>query len=245
MSATYLALEMRRVLRTPAFAVFTIGFPVVLLFLYSGIFTNDAENKQVALAIIMTSMCAFGGVTASLVTGTRAAEERHAGWQRQLRLTPLSGGGYLVAKVIVGMVVALGPILLVALLGGLVQGVSLDAAGWLRVTLGVWLGMLPIALIGLFIGQTATADSVQAVTQAVMLLLTLIGGIFIPVDSMPGWLINVSKVLPTYWISQIARGAVTTDLSEGLGTAILVLAAWTVVAGALVVRRYRRDSARV
>jgi ABC-2 type transport system permease protein len=62
---------------------------------------------------------------------------------------------------------------------------------------------------------------------------------------MPAGLLAVSKLLPSYWLGQVGRGAVTSDLSVSLNQAVLVLAVWTAVLGLAVVRRYRRDSARV
>ncbi|HVV09400.1 ABC transporter permease [Amycolatopsis sp.] len=241
MSVKYLALEIRRVLRSPRFLIFTVGFPVVLYLLYVGIFGGDPEAK----AVLMVSMTSFGAMAAALFTGTRVALERAAGWQRQLRLTPLSGSGYLTAKGAVGMTLALAPAVLVPVVAVVVEGVSLDAGGWLRATLGVWLAAIPFALIGLLIGQIGTSDSTQPITQLVMLPMALVGGIFIPIDAMPHWLLNIAHVLPTYWMSQIGRGAVTSDLTTSLGKDVLVLGIWTVVLGVAVIRRYRKDSARV
>jgi ABC-2 type transport system permease protein len=143
------------------------------------------------------------------------------------------------------MTLALAPVILVPLVGRLVEGVSLDAQGWLRVTVGVWLAVLPFALIGLLIGQIGTADSVQPITQLVMLPMALVGGIFIPIEVMPHWLLSISHVLPSYWLAQVGRGGVTSDLSTGLGQDVLVLAIFTVALSVAVIRRYRRDSARV
>ncbi|HKS46002.1 MAG TPA: ABC transporter permease [Amycolatopsis sp.] len=241
MSVTYLALEIRRVLRSPRFMIFTVAFPVLLYLLYVGLWGKDPATK----AVLMVNLTSFGAMAAGLFTGTRVAIERQAGWQRQLRLTPLSGGGYLAGKAATGMTLALAPVILVPLVGKVVEGVGLDSAGWLRVTLGVWLAALPFALIGLLIGQIGTADSTQPITQLVMLPMALIGGIFIPIDSMPQWLLNIAHVLPSYWLTQVGRGGVTTDLSTSLGRDALVLAAWTVVLSVAVIRRYRKDSARV
>jgi ABC-2 type transport system permease protein len=241
MSITFLALEIRRVLRSPRFLIFTVGFPVLLFLLYVGIFAKAPGEK----AVLMISMTAFGSMAAALFTGTRVALERQAGWQRQLRLTPLSGGGYLTAKASVGMTLALAPAILVPLVGVVAEGVSLDAGGWVRATLGVWLAAIPFALIGLLIGQVGSADSTQPITQLVMLPMALVGGIFIPIDSMPHWLLTIAHVLPSYWMAQIGRGAVTSDLSTSLGQDVLVLGIWTVVLSFAVVRRYRKDSARV
>jgi ABC-2 type transport system permease protein len=171
--------------------------------------------------------------------------ERSVGWQRQLRLTPLSGPGYLVAKGITGMMLAIPAVVLVPIIGVVVEGVSLDPAGWLRVVLGTWLAVIPFALLGLLIGQIGTPETMQPIMSIVMMVMSLIGGIFIPIDTMPDWLLNVAHVLPSYWLGQIGRGAVTADLATSLGKAVLVLALWTVGLGFAVVRRYQRDSARV
>jgi len=242
MSFGYLILEVRRTMRSTRFLIFSIAFPVLLFLLYVGIFANGDKS---VVGILMVNMTAFGALSAALFAGGRVAVERSLGWQRQLRLTPLSGSGYLSAKGVTGMLLALPAIVLVPLIGAVVEGVSLDAGGWLRVTIGIWLAVIPFVLIGLFIGQIGTPDSIQPIMSLTMMTMSLLGGIFIPVDSMPGWLLNVAHVLPSYWLGQVGRGAVTSDLSVNLGQAVLVLAVWTAVLGFAVVRRYRRDSARV
>ena len=242
MSMGYLILEVRRAMRSTRFLIFTIAMPVALFLLYVGIF---AKNDGVAKGVLMVNMTCYGALTAALFAGGRVALERALGWQRQLRLTPLSGGGYLTAKAVTAMVLALPGVVLVPLVAVLVEGVSLDARGWLRVTLGVWIAVIPFAVLGLLLGQVGTAESMQSITGIVMMVMSLIGGIFIPIDGMPSGLLAVSKVLPSYWLAQVGRGAVTSDLSVSLGQAVLVLAGWTLVLGLAVVRRYRRDSARV
>jgi ABC-2 type transport system permease protein len=242
MSLTYLLLEARRAMRNGRFMIFSIAFPVLLFLLYVGIWAN--RNKAVT-GILMVNMTAFGALSAALFMGGRVALERSVGWQRQLRLTPLSGGGYLIAKGVTGMMLALPAVILVPLVGVAVEGVSLDAAGWLRVTIGTWLAVIPFALIGLLIGQVGTPDSMQPIMSLTMMTMSMLGGVFIPIDSMPDWLLKIAHVLPSYWLGQVGRGAVTSDLSVNLGQAVLVLAVWTAVVGLGVVRRFRRDSARV
>jgi ABC-2 type transport system permease protein len=242
MSFGYLAVEVRRVLRSTRFLIFSVAFPVLLFLLYVGIFAN---GDRAVVGVLMVNMTAFGALSATLFAGGRLAVERAVGWQRQLRLTPLSGAGYLAAKGITAMLLALPAVVLVPLIGVVVEGVSLDATGWLRVTVGIWLAVIPFALIGLLIGQLGTPESIQPMMSLTMMVMSLLGGIFIPVDTMPGWLLDVAQILPSYWLGQVGRGAVTTDLSVNLGKTVLVLAVWTAVVGIGVVRRYRRDSARV
>ncbi|HEY7598146.1 MAG TPA: ABC transporter permease [Actinophytocola sp.] len=242
MSFGYLILELRRAMRSTRFMIFTIAFPVLMFLLYTGLYSGG--HKSIT-GILMIDMTAFGALSGALFAGSRVALERSAGWQRQLRLTPLSGPAYLTAKGITGMMLAIPAVVLVPLVGALVEGVSLDATGWLRVVVGTWLAVIPFALIGLLVGQIGTPETMQPIMTIVMLVMSMLGGIFIPIDSMPGWMLDIAHVLPSYWLGQIARGAVTTDLTSSLGKAVLVLAAWSVVLAVAVVRRYRRDSARV
>lgn len=241
MSFGYLILELRRAVRSTRFVIFTIAFPVLMFLLYTGLYGGGGSIN----GVLMIDMTAFGALSGALFAGSRVALERAAGWQRQLRLTPLSGPAYLTAKGITGMMLAIPAVVLVPLVGGLFEGVSLDAAGWLRVVLGTWLAVVPFALIGLLVGQISTPETMQPIMTIVMLAMSMLGGIFIPIDSMPGWMLDIAHVLPSYWLGQVARGAVTTDLSSSLGEAVLVLAAWSVVLAVAVTRRYRRDSARV
>lgn len=242
MSFGYLVIELRRVLRNTRFLIFSVAFPVLLFLLYVGIW---GEGDKAIIGVLMVNMTAFGALSATLFAGGRLAVERSAGWQRQLRLTPLSGSAYLTAKGLTALMPALPAVVLVPLIGAVVEGVSLDAVGWLRVTVGIWLAVIPFALIGLLIGQIGTPDSSQPIMSLVMMTMSMLGGIFIPVDTMPGWLTDVARVLPSYWLGQVGRGAVTSELSAHLSQAVLVLLAWTAVLGFAVIRRYRRDSARV
>lgn len=242
MSVGYLVLELRRAMRSTRFLIFTIAFPVLLFLLYVAIFT---QGDDTGVGVLMVNMTAFGALTGALFAGGRVSLERSIGWQRQLRLTPLSGAGYLAAKGVTAMMLAVPAVILVPLVGAVAEGVSLDATGWLRVVVGTWLAVIPFALIGLLVGQVGTPESMQPIMSIVMMVMSLLGGIFIPVDTMPGWLLGFAHVLPSYWLGQIGRGAVTSELTTSLGTAVLVLAGWTVVLGIAVVRRYRRDSARV
>jgi ABC-2 type transport system permease protein len=88
MSFGYLLLEVRRTMRNTRFLIFSLVFPIMLFLLYVGISANG--NKEI-IGILMVNMTAFGALSAALFAGARVAVERSLGWQRQLRLTPLSG----------------------------------------------------------------------------------------------------------------------------------------------------------
>ncbi|GAB3875851.1 ABC transporter permease [Kibdelosporangium lantanae] len=238
MNTGYLLLEIKRAVRAGRFLIFTVAFPILMFVFLSGVYGNpDAKTG------LMVNMITWGAFAAALFAGARVAIERDAGWQRQLRLTPLTGRGYLTGKGIVGMVVALPAVILVPLVGAFGEGVHLEPSQWLQVTVGAWLAVIPMCLLGLLLGQYGTADSMQAITGVLMMVMAMFGGLWVPLTALPSIFGTIAKILPTYWMNQIGSTAIGS--SENLTTAVLVLAGWTVVFGALVVRRYQRDSARV
>ncbi|MCW2876284.1 MAG: transporter [Sphaerisporangium sp.] len=241
MRTGYLVFEVRRAFRDSRFLLFAVALPVGLYLLQSSLSGQTTAGHDGSY--IMGSLAAFGAFKAALDVGARTAVERGAGWQRLLRLTPLTGGGYMAAKASAAMLVALLPVACVSLAAGLVSGVELPAMGWLQQVLGTWAGTLPFALLGLLVGQVASPQSVQTYQGGVLLLLSFVGGLFIPVSTFPVALATVAKVLPSYWLAEIGHGAALGG--AGIGQAALVLALYTLAFGAAVAVRYRRDSARV
>lgn len=242
MNPTYLKTEIVRTFRSTRFVLFAVAFPVLMFLLQANVFT--AGNRNFA-GVIMVNMMAFGAFSAAMTSGAKLAIERSTGWQRQLRLTPLTGAGYLGGKALSAMLVALPALLLVPLVGVLFQGVHLDAAGWLWLVTGSWLGAIPLVLLGLLLGQFGTPESMQPLNMIVMMGMGFLGGLWIPIDGMPSWMAGIAQVTPTYWLIQLVRPVVTDQLTVSLPAALGVLAAWTALLGALVIRRYRKDNARV
>ncbi|WP_410583204.1 ABC transporter permease [Amycolatopsis sp. lyj-108] len=242
MNPTYLKTEIVRTFRSTRFVLFAVAFPVLMFLLQANVF--GGSNVNIA-GVIMVNMMAFGTFSAAMTSGTKLAIERSTGWQRQLRLTPLTGAGYLGGKALSSMLVALPALLVVPLVGVLFQGVHLDAAGWLRLVFGIWLGAIPLVLLGLLLGQFGTPESMQPVNMIVMMGMGFLGGLWIPIDGMPSWMADLAQLTPTYWLIQLVRPVVTDHLTVSLTAALGVLAAWTAVLGTLVIRRYRKDSARV
>ncbi|MDG4794552.1 ABC transporter permease [Micromonospora sp. WMMD1082] len=245
MSTGFVTFEVRRIIRSRKFWILAFLFPGLLYLVQASIFRDfTVPGTSVGYnAYLVGSLAAFGALFVSLNVGSRVAVERTTGWQRQLRLTPLSPVSYLFAKVMVAMVIALPAILTVSLTGALVENVDLTAGRWAQLIVGVWLGTLPFALLGLLIGQLATADNVQVFVSLTHMLLGFVGGALVPTFGFPNWLHWLSVAMPSHWLAAVGHQPVLRD--RQLVTAALVLAAWTIVLGLAVVARYRRDTARL
>lgn len=132
----YTRFELVRTLRNGRLLLFSLGFPVIVFFAIAvpNRDVNDFGGSGVSLPLYyMVGLVGFGAMMALISTGARIASERTDGWTRQLRITPLSPGAYLRAKVVTGYAMAL---LTIALLygSGAVLGVRLSAGRWLEMT---------------------------------------------------------------------------------------------------------------
>lgn len=244
MNIRFLLLELRRAVRNGRYLIFTVVLPTVMLLLFVNLYGGKGETFPNGLPVVtslMMNMALFGVMSGPLATGARIAVERGSGWQRQLRLTPLSSTGYVLTKGALGMLVALPAVLLVSLVGGVVEGVRLEPGQWAAVLLTLWLAAVPFVLIGIVIGLLASPDGMQAITAASSMLFGLLGGIWIPADVAPGWLRTVMEVLPTYWVKQLAQAPLVPGTE--VGRALLVVGAWVLVLGFVAARRFRAGRA--
>jgi len=245
MNLRYLLFEIRIVLRNSRFIIFTVALPSILFLIYAGIFGGQGDNYPDGTPVrasLMVSMAAYGAMGAALSASSSIAVERGLGWQRQLRLTPLSGVGYLFTKTALAMLLALPAIGIVSVLGA-IMGVRMDAGQWFTVTVGLWLAVLPFAVMGLVIGQFTTMDSQQPVVSAVTITLGLIGGLWIPAEIVPDWMRVIMKATPTYWLREIGHSAFAAHAA--IATAVSVLGAYALGAAFIAARRYSRDAVRV
>ncbi|MEV6828134.1 ABC transporter permease [Amycolatopsis sp. NPDC051102] len=243
MNTTYLSLEIKRIIRSPQFTVFTIGMPVAMYLLFGAIFGDYVlDSGMHSSTQTMIGMAAYGASSGALFTGTRVAQERTDGWQRQLRLTPMRGPGYLAVKVASAMAVAL-PVLVAIFFVGFLRGEPLTMAEWGRQLVFLWAAVLPFAVLGLAIGLFGKGDTVGAVTGALMMPLGLLGGLWIPLEILPGWMSALAHFLPTYWLRRVGLDPLTH--ASGTWVAALVLAGWLLVPAVVVMRRFRLDTARL
>ena len=109
-SLTYTRYELLRTFRNRRFFVLSLGFPLILYFLIAGPDRNvhDFDRSGISFPLYyMVGMVAFGTMSAMLSCGGRIAAERAVGWNRQLRISPLSTRSYFRTKVLTAYLMAL------------------------------------------------------------------------------------------------------------------------------------------
>ena len=104
------------------------------------------------------------------------------GWNRQLRITPLSVRSYFRAKVVTGYMMA-GLTLIGLYLAGTTLGVSLTGSEWARMTALILVGLLPFAALGIVLGHLLTPDSIGPVMGGLTALFAILGGTWFPITN--------------------------------------------------------------
>ena len=244
MPLLYTRYELLRTLRNRRFFLLSLGFPLILYFVIAG---SQRHNHSFAGTGIsaplyyMAGLASFGTMSAMLSSGARIAAERAAGWNRQLRISPLTPRAYFRVKVLTAYMMA--TISLLALYAaGVSLGVSLTAAEWLKMTGLILIGLVPFAALGITLGHVLTPDSIGPAMGGGISLLALLGGTWFPIANH-GFLHDIAQYLPSYWLVQASHVALGGHAWSTMGWA--VIAAWTVVLSLVAARAYRRDTGRV
>lgn len=241
LSPTYLHLEIRRLLRKPQLLAMTVALPVVLFEVFTGILPGGDLGGISSTAYTMVDLAAYGALGAGMFSAAGIALERKIGWNRQLRLTPLPPAAYVVAKGLTAWLVTL-PALVLVYVAGALGGVSMPLLSWVELVAVSWAALLPFVLLGIALGYLGTSETIQVVTTFLMLGLALLGGLWIPVEAMPGAMAAIARVLPSFWMAAAGRAVLGGAGFSWVG--VVVLAGWTAALGALAANRYLADTRR-
>lgn len=239
----YLRLEVRRALRNRRYLAMTVVFPVVIYVLYTAVVPaapGDAAIGGLAWPVyFLVSMASYGAIGAAMSQAVPVATERRSGWTRQLRVTPLPGTGYVVAKALTAIAMTVPSIALVIGGGAVVNHLGLGIVEALSLVVVLSLGAAPFAALGLLIGYVLDAESAQGGMVITLFTMAILGGLFAPLESLPPTVATIGWMLPSSHLASLGR-SVASGAVPSL-TDVAALAAWTVVLGALAVWRYRRD----
>ena len=241
-SLTYLWLEAMRQWRNREILIFRLGLPTAIYLILNAANGDTPPSNPGGR---MVAIAALAAVISGLAAGPSLGEERANGWLRQLRTTPLRPSAAVAAKIVVAMSFALPAIALVASAAGLVgdnQGTALGWAESIKLVGLMWLATTPITAVGALIGLTFGGEAAHGATTLAFVVLWLAGGIFTPPSQMPDLLAAISRALPSWGVVQVGESVAA---GRSLSTsALVVLAAWTVGAGALAALAWRRVLSR-
>lgn len=156
-SLAFTRYELLRLVRNRRAFIFSLIFPLILSLVIGTSAQGDAYGVPYK-EYYMVAMIAFGATMAVLSGGARIAADRAAGWMRALRLTPLSVGAYLRAKMLSGLFLALISVVLISA-ASLATGVRMGWGPWIETVALVIVGLVPLGFIGIALGHLGSPES--------------------------------------------------------------------------------------
>jgi ABC-2 type transport system permease protein len=237
-----LLFQLRRIGRNRQYLFFTVLLPGLFTMLFTKVFGAQAAapgEEQEYARLYLVSMMAYGALGAALGATIRLAFDRSSGWLRQLRITPVPAGTTLTVDVLVGSLLVLPSLVVVALVGRFVNGVQLGFGTWLGLVGVMWAGSVVFVALGLALGLALDSQAAGAAIGILGTALAALGGLWWPVEILPGGLVALAHAMPSYWYAGLGRDVVAGGAPSASG--ILALAGFAALFSlvALVVARRR------
>jgi len=232
-----LRVELTLIARNGEQLLIVIGIPTILLVFFSNIDVLSTGNQNtidfllpgiLALAVMSTAMVSLG-----IATGF----ERSYSVLKRLGATPLGTPRLVMSKSLaVGVVEIVQCTVLIVI--GAILGWDTTVASWSQSLIALILGTLAFAGLGLLMAGTLKAELNLAMQNGIYLILLLLGGIVIPIDSLPAPLRAVGSRLPSGALADVLRETLT-----GAGThpqsSWVILCLWAFLAPLSAARWFR------
>jgi ABC-2 type transport system permease protein len=204
----------------------TIIIPVLLLIFFGQILpVPSIAGKPInfllpgimAVAIMSTGMVSLGIAT---------AYERYYGVLKRLGSSPLPRWGLLAAKLAAVLALEVVQLVLLAGIAALFYGWRPAGPLWAALPI-VLLGTAVFAGLGMLMAGALRAEATLALANGLYVVFLAIGGVFLPVDHLPGVIRWLAQILPPAALSDALRGSLTaTGVPAG---SVALLAMWAVV----------------
>jgi ABC-2 type transport system permease protein len=221
---------------------FTLVLPLLFLVIFVSVFGNDDVSGVKASTYYVPGISALAIIAASFVNLVISiTAQRESGILKRRRATPVPAWALIAARTLTAMSVSLVVMTIVLAVGRFAYGVRLPTSTIPGVALTALVGSATFCILGYALTTFVhSEDAAQPMTQAVMLPLYFISGVFVPNVNLPGWLRHVARFFPVEHLAHGLHNAFDPAV-HGVGIVwsdLAVLAAWGVVGLVVALRRF-------
>lgn len=203
-------MEIKLFMREPIGAFFTLGFPLMMLFLFGSIYGNEPSSFfggrgtiDISIPAYTAMIIATSGLMSITITMASYCEK---GVLRRLRTTPVSPLIILAAQVIVVFIMTLLGMILLMAAGKLVYHVQFEG-NILSVFGGFVLGSLSFFGLGFILaGVMPNARSAQIVGMVLLYPMMFLSGAGFPRELLPESIKKIAAYLPLTYVVNLLRG---------------------------------------
>lgn len=236
--------DLRAFLRNRQARFFTLALPVLFLVIFASLFHGTVKvpggtiNTSVYYVPGIITLGIIAAAFVNLVISVTA--QRESGALKRKRATPVPAAAVIAGRALTSVVVALGITALLLVLGWIFYRAAVPGRTAPALAVTVIVGALSFCCLGFALASVIrNQDSAQPLTQAVMLPLYFISGVFVAASVLPHWLVDVADVFPVRHLAAALLTAYNPH-TTGAGfaaTDLLIVAAWGV--GGLVIALWK------
>jgi ABC-2 type transport system permease protein len=193
-------------MRTKAFSLSSIGFPVMFYILF-GLVMNRNETMAPGVSVakyLLGGYAVFGSLGASIFgIGIGVAMDRSAGWLDLKQASPMPPLAYVLSKCSMAVVFSLIIVSILTLLGITVGHVHLTLGEFGRIAGLAAVGAVPFSCLGLAMAFLVPPASAGGIANLIYLPMSFLSGLWVPLKFLPKILQHIAPAFPTYHLAQL------------------------------------------
>ena len=221
--------------------VFTLLFPVLLLFIFGSVFKDTIAPGVTFSQYFVAGMVASGLVnTGFQQLAITIPMEREFGTLKRLRGRPISVSAYFIGKAYLVIVLMILQTALLLGAGAAFFGLNLptQASKWFTFTWLILLGSACSTVLGIaFSVVPKSGRGASAVVSPIVIILQFFSGVFFVFSQLPGWMQHFAALFPLKWLTQGMRSVFLPDSFASqevaknweLGRTSIILVLWLMV----------------
>lgn len=229
-------LEVMLTLRRGESVLVTLIIPLGLLVFFASARLLPPAGRQIGF--LLTGTVTLSVISTALVSlGIATAYERYYGVLKQVGTTPLPRAGLIASKLLAVLALECLQIALLIAIAAIFYGWRPAGAPAVAL-LAVLLGTACFAGLGMAMAGGLRAEATLGAANGLFLFFLLLGGLYVPIDHLPSWLIPLAQVLPAAVLVEVVRSALQADFALPW-SAFWLLVAWAVAAPIVASRVFR------
>jgi ABC-2 type transport system permease protein len=187
--------------RSPASVFFTVLLPLIFLFIFTGLFGSDTIEEYGGIEV--STYYVPGIITLAVVSATlqslaiNLTEARESGRLKRTRSTPLPAWAFVAGRVGNSFVISLLMCVLVTLIGNVLFDVAIPTQTIPALVVTLVVGAFAFSCLGFALtAAIPSEDAAPPMTNAILLPLYFLSGVFIPDTQIPDGVLAVADAFP-------------------------------------------------
>ena len=218
--------NLKEMTRDPLIYIFCLGFPIIMVIMFQIILKYAGDNVSIfEVKSLIPGIMMFSYSMLMLIAALLISKDKTSSFLKRLYTSPMKSHNYIIGYFIPFLIVGIFQSIICIILGYIFGAISNTGFIPFLNSLLLILEMIPIMSINIFVGMILATllneKSAPAVTSIFISLSGIIGGAWMPLDTM-GDFEKVAEVLPFYpsvYLGRIITNA-THTIPDSLGNPV-------------------------